>query len=145
VKFEKYPGKKPKGGAQLFNYDELTRLRHAAGEDLLAFLFLRHTGLRRFDATDIRWSEIDLRDRMLCRVTHKWQKPVWIPLHPELSFALESACAERRVRASDHVLLNPETGRPMSRPRLYERIKALGERAGVNRTHPPSFPRYACS
>jgi integrase len=24
----------------------------------------------------------------------------------------------------------------MSRPRLYERIKALGERAGVNRTHP---------
>jgi integrase/recombinase XerD len=139
VKFEKYPGKTPKGGAQPFTYEELTRLRNAAGPDLLAFLFLRHTGLRGFDATDIRWSEIDLRDRMLCRVTHKRQKPVWIPLHPELLFALESAREERRARASDRVLLHPETGRLMSRPRLYERIKALGERAGVNRAHPHRF------
>jgi integrase len=139
VKFEKYPGKKPKSGAQPFTYEELTRLRHAAGRDLLAFLFLRHTGLRGFDATDARWSEIDLRDRMLCRVTHKRQKSVWIPLHPELLFVLESACAERRPKPSDHVLLNPETGGPMSRPRLYERIKAMGERAEVNRTHPHRF------
>jgi integrase/recombinase XerD len=139
VKFEKYPGKKPKGGAQPFTHEELTGLRHAAGQDFLAFLLLRHTGLRGFDATDIRWSEIDLRDRMLCRVTHKRQKRVWIPLHPELLFALETACVERRPQPSDHVLLNPETGGPMSRPRLYERIKALGERAGVNRAHPHRF------
>jgi integrase/recombinase XerD len=139
VKFEKYPGKKPKGGAQPFTYEELARLRQAAGQDLLPLLFLRHTGLRGFDATDTRWSEIDLRDRMLCRVTHKRQKQVWIPLHPELLFALESACAERRPQPSDHVLLNPETGGSMSRPRLYERIKALGERASVNRTHPHRF------
>jgi integrase len=134
VRFEKYPGKKSKGGAQPFTYEELTQLRRAAGQDLLAFLFLRHTGLRGFDATDTRWSELDLRDQMLCRVTHKRQKPVWIPLHPELLFALEAACAERHPLPADHVLLNPETGRPMSRPRLYERIKAMGERAGVTRT-----------
>jgi integrase len=139
VKFEKYPGKKPKGGAQPFTYEELTRLRQAAGRDILAFLFLRHTGLRGFYAADVRWSEIDLRDRMLCRVTHKRQKPVWIPVHPELLFALEAACAERHSMPADHVLLNPETGRPMSRPRPYERIKAMGERAGVTRVDPHRF------
>jgi integrase len=139
VKFEKYPGKKPQGGAQPFTHEELTRLRQAAGRDLLAFLFLRHTGLRGFDATDIRWSEIDFRERILSRLTHKRAKQVWIPLHPELLFALEAACAERHPKPSDHVLLNPETGRPMSRPRLYERIKAMGERAGVTRAHPHRF------
>jgi integrase len=139
VKFEKYPGKKPKGGAQPFTHEDLTRLRQAAGRDLLAFLLLRHTGLRGFDATDIRWSEIDFRERMLSRLTHKRQKQVWIPLHPELQFALEAACEERRPKPSDHVLLNPATGRAMSRPRLYERIKGMGERAGVTRAHPHRF------
>jgi integrase len=139
VKFDKYPGKKPKGGAQPFTREELAGLRRSAGQDLLAFLFLRRTGLRGFDATDIRWSEIDLRDQMVCRLTHKRQKRVWIPLHPELLFALEATCAERHPQASDHVLLNPETGGPMSRPRLYERIKAMGERASVTRAHPHRF------
>jgi integrase len=139
VKFEKYPGKKPKGGAQPFTHEELARLRQATGQDLLAFLFLRHTGLRGFDATDIRWSEIDFREKMLSRITHKRQKHVWIPIHPELFFALDAACAERRPKPSDHVLLNPETGGPMSRPRLYERVKAMGERAGVARAHPHRF------
>jgi integrase len=139
VKFEKYPGKNPKGGAQPFTNEELGRLRNAAGRDLLAFLLLRHTGLRGFDATDIRWSEIDLRERMLCRVTHKRQKRVWVPLHPELQFALEAECSERRPKSGDHVLINPETGRPMTRPRLYQRTKALGERAGVEGAHPHRF------
>jgi hypothetical protein len=74
VKFEKYRGKKPKGGAQPFTHEELTRLRQSANQDLLAFLLLRYTGLRGFDATDIRWSEIDFRERMLSRLTHKREK-----------------------------------------------------------------------
>jgi hypothetical protein len=88
VKCEKYPGQKPTGGAQPFTREDLTQLRQAAGQDLLAFLLLRHTGLRGFDATDIRWSEIDFRERMLFRLTHKRQKRVWIPIHPELFFAM---------------------------------------------------------
>src|SRR5262249_11216076 len=119
VKFEKYPGKKPEAGAQPFTFEELTRLRQAAGKDLLAFLLLRHTGLRGFDATDIRWSEVDFRERMLSRLTHKRRKHVWVPLHPELQFALEATCSERHPKPAEHVLLNPETGRPMTRPRLY--------------------------
>jgi integrase len=139
VKFEKYPGKKPDAGAQPFTQDELTRLRQAAGADLLAFLLLRHTGLRGFDAVDLRWSEIDLRDRMLSRLTHKRRKNVWIPIHPELEFALEAAIAERKPKPGDHVLLNPETGRAMTRPRLYRRVRMMGDRAGVERAHPHRF------
>lgn len=139
VKFEKYPGKQPKGGAQPFTNQELIHLRREAGPDLLSFLLLRHTGLRGFDATDIRWSEVDFREGMLSRLTHKRQKQVWIPIHPELSFALEAACAERHPKPADHVLLNPATGKAMTRPRLYQRIKALGERAGVTHAHPHRF------
>jgi integrase/recombinase XerD len=139
VKSEGTPGRKPDSGAQPFNQDQLTLLRKSAGPDLLSFLLLRHTGLRGFDATDLRWSDLDLRDRMLSRLTHKRAKQVWIPLHQELLFALEAEFAKRDPLPGDHVLINPDTKKPMSRPRLYTRIKALGERAGVDRTHPHRF------
>jgi site-specific recombinase XerD len=40
---------------------------------------------------------------------------------------------------SDRVLVNPATGNPMTRPRLYERMCALGRRAGVAGAHPHRF------
>src|SRR5262249_15994122 len=40
---------------------------------------------------------------------------------------------------TDHVLVNPVTGTPMTRPRLYQRIRALGKRAGVPNAHPHRF------
>ena len=96
-------------------------------------------GLRGFDATDLRWADLDLRDRMLSRLTHKRGKQVWIPLHQELLFALEAEFDRRDPRPGDHVLLNPETKKPMSQPRLYTRIKALGDCAGVRQAHPHRF------
>jgi hypothetical protein len=39
------PGDDPECGAQPFKTDELSKLREAAGPDLLAFLVLRWTGL----------------------------------------------------------------------------------------------------
>jgi integrase len=139
IKSEGTPGRKSDGGAQPFNQEELTRLRQFAGRDLLSFQLLRHTGLRGFDATDLRWSSIDLKDRMLSRLTHKRGKQVWIPLHPELFFALEAEFLKRQPRPADHVLLNPDTSKPMSRPRLYTRMLALGLRAEVDRAHPHRF------
>jgi integrase len=135
VKFDKYPGKAPQSGVQPFKTDELTRLRQSAGPDLLAFLLLRHTGLRGFDASDLRWAEVDLRERVLTRRTHKRGKLVRIPIHPELHFVLEAELSLRPPAPAEHVLLNPETGRPMTRQRLYRRLIALGKRAGVERTH----------
>jgi integrase len=60
-------------------------------------------------------------------------------LHTELLFALEAEYAARQPRPAEHVLLNPETGKPMTRPRLYERMLALGRRAGVAKAHPHRF------
>jgi integrase len=39
----------------------------------------------------------------------------------------------------DHVLLNPDSKKPVSRPRLYEKMLALGRRAEVTRAHPHRF------
>lgn len=37
------------------------------------------------------------------------------------------------------ILLNPETREPLTRPRLYHRMVALGKRAGVPNAHPHRF------
>jgi integrase len=139
VKLKQTPGRKPSRGAGRFTAEELALLRQNAGKDLLAFLLLRHTGLRGSDAVDLRWSEIHFDERMLERVTRKRDKPVFVPLHPELLFALETENGFRRPNPGDRVLLNPETGRPLTRPRLYERMLALGRRAGVANAHPHRF------
>ena len=43
------------------------------------------------------------------------------------------------VDAADRVLLNPATGKALTRPRLYHRMLALGKRAGVVDAHPHRF------
>ena len=86
----------PERGAQPFSADELPRLRGSAGQDLLMYLLLRHSGLRASDAADLRWREVDSQERCLTRLTQKRSKPVWIPLHPELAFALETERDRRR-------------------------------------------------
>lgn len=139
VKTERKPGARPELGAQPFTADELGRMRDSAGEDLLIFLLLRHTGLRRSDAVDLRWKEIDWRDRGINRVTQKRSKRVWIPLHPELAFALEAERERRQPGPDDWVLLNPSNRKPMKRMRLYFRLKALGRRARVHKVHPHRF------
>ena len=114
-------------------------MRQVAGEDLLTFLVVRHTGFRGSDAVDVRWQEANLLDSGIDRVTQKRGKRVWVPLHPELKFALEVEYQRRRPQPEEHVLLNPVTGRPMTRPRLYSRIKALGRRARLVNAHPHRF------
>jgi site-specific recombinase XerD len=41
--------------------------------------------------------------------------------------------------ALDRVLLNPATGKPLTRQRLYERTLKMGRRAGVLGVHPHRF------
>ncbi len=139
VKMEGKPGARPERGAQPFKSEELAKLREHADEDRLMFLLLRHTGLRGGDAVAVSWAEIDLRRKVLRRRTQKRGKPVVIPLHTELLFALQTEHATRNPKPEDPVLLNPSTGRPMARPRLYYRMKALGNRAGVPNVHPHRF------
>ena len=139
VKMEGRPGENPTSGAQPFSPEELTLLRNFVNEDLLGFLLLRWTGLRGGDAITLTWSEVHFDRREIERVTQKRKKKVFIPLHPELCFALEVEYQQRNPKPSDRVLLNPNTQTAMTRPRLYQRMQALGKRAGVPGVHPHRF------
>lgn len=62
-----------------------------------------------------------------------------VPIHSELLFALEAERERRKPEPSHRVLLNPATGKPLTRPRLYHRMLALGKRANVADAHPHRF------
>jgi site-specific recombinase XerD len=144
VRLEGRPGDEPECGAQPFKADELARLREAAGPDLITFLLLRWTGLRGSDAVRLRWTEVDFQSGEITRLTLKRRKRVVVPMHTELSFALEAEAQRRCPSSSDTVLLNPYTGTPLTRPRLYERMLALGRRANVADAHPHRFRDTFC-
>jgi len=139
VQLEGRPGENPEGGAEPYTGDELSRMRQHAGEDLLAFLLLRWTGLRGSDLVTLRWREAHLDSKEIERVTQKRRKKVILPIHTELQFALETERNQRSPAPSDRVLLNPATGKALTRPRLYYRIQALGRRAGVPNARPHRF------
>jgi integrase len=64
---------------------------------------------------------------------------VILPIPQELLFALETERDRSKPREQGRVLVNPITGRPMTRPRLYQRMLSLGKRAGVADSHPHRF------
>jgi len=76
------PGEEPMRGAQPFT---AARLRNQAGDDLLAFLVLRHIGLRGLDAVTLTWKEVHIDRKEIGRVTRKRKKRVIVPVHAELS------------------------------------------------------------
>jgi integrase len=139
VRLEGRPGENPEGGAEPFSADELSLLRKHAELDLLAFLLLRWTGLRGSDAVKLTWGEVHLDTKEIERVTQKRRKKVILPIQTELLFALELERDRRRPEPTDRVLLNPTTGKSMTRPRLYQRMQSMGRRAGVPTARPHRF------
>jgi integrase len=139
VRLDGQPGHNPETGAQPFSSVELEKLRSVAGPDRLLLLLLRHTGLRGSDAVSLRWREIDWDGREINRVTQKRLKRVIVPIHSELLFALEAEYGKRHPEGEDRILLNPGTGKILTRPRLYHRMLALGQRAGVPSARPHRF------
>jgi integrase len=151
LKHEAKPGKKPVNGARSFTAAELKALREHAGQDLFTLLLLRWTGLRGSDVVNLRWRDIHF-DRgtngEIEVLTQKRSKIAIVPLSTELRNALEEAAKRygRKIQIDDFVLYNPETNKPFtSRWRLYARMVALGERAGVNRATPHCLrDTFAC-
>ena len=139
VRMEGRPGENPTNGAEPFTAGELSKLREHAGPDLLMFLLPRWTGLRGVDLVKLTWAEVNLDQKEIHRVTQKRKKRVILPMHPELLFALEAEHEKVKPEPSAQVLLNPATRKPMTRPRLYSRMLALGKRAGVAHAHPHRF------
>ncbi|HLW81654.1 MAG TPA: site-specific integrase [Candidatus Acidoferrales bacterium] len=139
VRLEGRPGENPERGSQPFRPDEIRKLREHAGSDALAFALLRWTGFRGSDAVALTWAEVDFDLQEIVRVTRKRNKRVVVPIHTELLFALEAERDRRSPQPWDRVLLNPETGEPLTRMRLYNRMLALGRRAGVAGSNPHRF------
>jgi integrase len=139
VRMEGRPGDVPDRGAQPFSGAQLDKLKQAAGPDLFMFLLLRWTGMRGSDIVGLTWGDVHFDRREIERITQKRRKPVIIPVHTELLFALETEY-ERRSPASDEQVLpqTRERGR-MTRPRLYQRCRAMGLRAGIEDAHPHRF------
>ena len=141
VAFEGRPGDSAEHGAQPFRGEQLGKLRKAAGEDMLAYLLLRWTGLRGSDAVRLTWDEIDFDAAEIQRLTQKRKKRVVIPVHTELLFALQTEYERRNPQPDERVLVNPGPWgkNPLTRPRLYYRMVALGKRAGVPDAHPHRY------
>ena len=139
VRLEGRPGDSAECGAQPFTGDQLTKLHQAAGDNLLAYLLLRWTGFRGSDAVRLTWEEIDWEGHEINRLTQKRKKRVVLPIPQELFFALETERDKRAAQPWDRVLVNPRGGRPMTRPRLYEHMLAVGRRAGISDAHPHRY------
>jgi integrase len=139
VRMEGRPGENPENGAEPFTAHDLARLRDHAADDLMTFLLLRWTGFRGSDAVSVTWREVHFDRKEIERVTQKRRKRVILPIQAELLFALEAERERRKPEPSDRVLLNPATGKPLTRPRLYHRMLALGKRANVPDAHPHRF------
>jgi integrase len=139
VRMEGRPGENPVNGAEPFTANDLLRLREHVADDLLIFLLLRWTGLRGSDAVSLTWREVHFDRKEIERVTQKRRKRVILPIHTELLFGLEAEWESRTPNPSDRVLLNPLTRKPLTRPRLYHRMLALGKRASVPDAHPHRF------
>jgi integrase len=139
VRMEGRPGDEPERGAQPFSASQLQKLKQAAGPDLFIFLLLRWTGMRGSDIVGLTWADVHFDRREIERVTQKRRKPVIIPIHSELLFALEVEFDRRSPESKDQVLPQTRELRRMTRPRLYERCKAIGRRAGIEDAHPHRF------
>lgn len=139
VRMEGRPGDVPQRGAQPFSAAQLQKLKKSAGPDLFIFLLLRWTGMRGSDIVGLTWADVHFDRREIERVTQKRRKPVIIPIHSELLFALEVEYERRSQEPSGQVLPQTREHGRMTRPRLYQRCKAMGRRAGIEDAHPHRF------
>ena len=139
VRMEGRPGDNAERGAQPFSAAQLQKLKESAGTDLFIFLLLRWTGMRASDVAGLTWAEIHFDRREIERITQKRRKPVIIPIHSELLFALEVEFDRRSPRFNDQVLPPNREHKRLTRPRLYQRCKAMGRRAGIEDAHPHRF------
>ncbi len=79
-----------------------------------------------------------LTRQKLARLTQKRKKRVVILIDTELLFALQTEYKRRSPQPDDRVLINPGPWgkKPMTRPRLYYRMVALGKRVWRARRAP---------
>lgn len=105
--------------------------------ELLAYTIFRDTGLRCSDVANLLWSAVDWKTRTLKWVTAKRGKRVEVPLSRELYKVLDDA----HIPGYSGRIFADGTA-----SKLYRIIRNLGERAGVENSHPHRFRHaFACA
>ena len=139
IKKDNKPGANPERETLPFNATELQKLYSLSDGETLSIRLLRHTGLRRSDATQLTWKEVDLDSEFIARKAQKNEAIVRIPIHSELLSLLYEEYSRRNPRPTETVLLNPETGNALTPKALYRRLQSLGTRIGVDDVRPHRF------
>ena len=104
--------RRKRGEPNPYTDEELQSLFEHAGEHHFTLLVLLHTGLRAGDAVKLRWEQVDFGGGFIDLQTQKCSTQAWIPLTPELTFALQSEWQRRKALPGETVLLN-QWHRPM--------------------------------
>ncbi len=124
--------RRKRGEPNPYTEEELQAMFENAGEHRFTLLVLLHTGLRAGDAVKLRWEQVNFGGGFIDLQTEKCSTQAWIPLSPELLFALQSEWQRRKALPGETVLLN-QWHRPMAAGKyLQDRVvRIIGERAGV--------------
>jgi integrase/recombinase XerD len=113
-----------------FTAEEISRLDgiEKNPQDDLVYKLFRHTGMRRSDVADLRWTAIDWDAKLLKWRTKKRGKQIIVPLVPDLYKSLK-----------DGYLPDQDTVLGMGPSKVYQIIKRIGRDAGVENVHPHRF------
>lgn len=132
---ELYKSDTPRGEPNPFTLGELQLMDESAeGEVRLVYLLLRWTGLRVSDVAALTWGAVDLGARTLVWLTQKRKKLVCIPLSEELTAELK----KYQGPAGDRIIPSA------TRASIYQMVKALGAKSGVENVHPHRFRSTFC-
>ena len=125
--------RRKRGEPNPYTEEELQAMFENAGEHRFTLLVLLHTGLRAGDTVKLRWEQVNFGGGFIDLQTEKCSTQAWIPLSPELLFALQSEWQRRKALPGETVLLN-QWHRPMAAGKyLQDRVvKMIGGRAGVS-------------
>ena len=131
-------------GAQPYTAVELSKMVAVLEKDELLFWLLYRTGLRKSDVIELRWKNIGegIIEGVVPKKTRRRKKDALeIAILPDLEAILRKEREERNPSGNDYVLLDPNTQRPFKADghAIYNRIVALGNRAGVDDAYPHRF------
>ena len=114
---------------------KVLKASHLFGEMIAALVaFFLFVGVRLEETRTLRWSQLDL-DNGWVRFTAKGGQERVLPLHD----AAVEALRKWKVRAEDPEWVFPSPvnpGKPISRAWIWDRIREVGEMAGVQGLHP---------
>lgn len=105
--------------------------------------FLAATGVRREGLISLKLQDVDL-DRRIAYVVEKGRKGRWVRFDIKTAAALREYLEVRPTTKSSRFFLN-EKGRPLTGNALYQLLKRIAKRAGVQRFNPHAFRHFVAT